>query len=209
MLPADVLSVICRLHNLRSPFKISFYLVPPIVFLLRATHSFTWEPYAAFHGMARKCHMITAVWTHLRVFLNSKFPNFSCLNVGFCLGGVDGNLHFPVRSMKRLNEAFSILSCWSFFRDSVFYFIVITKLIRYMFLSVLGVQKCLVCFLVKGNDMYAYWVIPPPYSIGTNDQHINLNLYLKVSLNNYIGCVVVCYRCCIPWSSRCRFTHNC
>jgi hypothetical protein len=35
----DVLSVICRLHNLRSPFKIHFYLVPRIVFSFRA-HAF-------------------------------------------------------------------------------------------------------------------------------------------------------------------------
>jgi hypothetical protein len=32
----DVISVICRLHNLRFPFKIPFYLVPPIVFSFRA-----------------------------------------------------------------------------------------------------------------------------------------------------------------------------
>jgi hypothetical protein len=40
------------------------------------------------------------------------------------LGGVDGNLHFPVPSMNRLNQTepatFSILPCWAFFRDSVF-----------------------------------------------------------------------------------------
>jgi hypothetical protein len=35
----DVKYVICRLHNLRSPFKISFHLVPPIVFSFRA-HAF-------------------------------------------------------------------------------------------------------------------------------------------------------------------------
>jgi hypothetical protein len=45
------------------------------------------------------------------------------------LGGVDGNLQFPVSSMNRLNQTepatFSILLCWTFFRDSVFslYFI--------------------------------------------------------------------------------------
>jgi hypothetical protein len=45
MLPAflnlsfDYLSVIRRLHNLRSPFKIPFYLVPPIVFSFRI-HTF-------------------------------------------------------------------------------------------------------------------------------------------------------------------------
>jgi hypothetical protein len=42
--------------------------------------------------------------------------------------GVDGNVHFPVPSMNRLNQTkpatFSILLCWTFFRDSVFlYFI--------------------------------------------------------------------------------------
>jgi hypothetical protein len=40
------------------------------------------------------------------------------------LGGVDGNLHFPVPSMNRLNQTesatFSILSCRTFFSDSVF-----------------------------------------------------------------------------------------
>jgi hypothetical protein len=38
-LSCDVLSVICRLHNLWSPFKIPFYLVLPIVFSFRA-HAF-------------------------------------------------------------------------------------------------------------------------------------------------------------------------
>jgi hypothetical protein len=78
----DVWSVICRLHNLWPPFKIPFCLVPPIVFSFRV-HAFQHDhrgPFAAFHGMARKCHiegsMITAVWTHLRMFLNSKFDHF-------------------------------------------------------------------------------------------------------------------------------------
>jgi hypothetical protein len=61
----DVISVIRRLHNLRSPFKIPFYLVPPIVFLLRAHAFFTREPYAAFHGKALTCYiegsMISAI----------------------------------------------------------------------------------------------------------------------------------------------------
>jgi hypothetical protein len=52
------------------------------------THIFTWGPYAAFHGMALTCHiegsMITAIWTHLRMFQNSKFYQFM-LNVEFCL----------------------------------------------------------------------------------------------------------------------------
>jgi hypothetical protein len=91
----------------------------------------TWGPYVAFHGMARKCHiegsMITAVWTHLWMFLNSKFYyfTFKCwILLKPVLGGVDGNLHFPVPSMNRLNQTepatFSILPCWAFFRDSVF-----------------------------------------------------------------------------------------
>jgi hypothetical protein len=32
----DILSVICRLHILRSPFQISIYLVPLIIFSFRA-----------------------------------------------------------------------------------------------------------------------------------------------------------------------------
>jgi hypothetical protein len=38
-LSLDFFSVICRLQHRRSPFKIPFYLVPPIVFSLRA-HAF-------------------------------------------------------------------------------------------------------------------------------------------------------------------------
>jgi hypothetical protein len=42
-----------------------------------------------FHGMALLCHiegsMITAVWTHLRMFQNTKFYNFMFINVEFCL----------------------------------------------------------------------------------------------------------------------------
>jgi hypothetical protein len=73
--------------------------------------------------------MITAVWTHLRMFLNSKFYyfTFKCwILLKPVLGGVDGNLHFPVPSMNRLNQTepatFSMLPCWAFFRDSVFIF---------------------------------------------------------------------------------------
>jgi hypothetical protein len=49
------------------------------------------------------------------------------------LGGVDGNLHFPVTSINRLNQTesatFSILLYWAFFRDSVFlYFILQSKI---------------------------------------------------------------------------------
>jgi hypothetical protein len=40
------------------------------------------------------------------------------------LGGVDGNLHIPVPPMHRLNQTepatFSILLCWTFFRDLCF-----------------------------------------------------------------------------------------
>jgi hypothetical protein len=128
----DVLSVICRHHNLRSPFKIPFYLVPPIVFSFRTKAFFySWGPYAAFHGIALVCHiegsMITAVLKHLRMFLNSKFHHF-CVKCWILLkpvlGGVDGNLHFPVPSMNRLNQTepatFSILLCWTFFKVSVF-----------------------------------------------------------------------------------------
>jgi hypothetical protein len=107
----DVMSVICRLHNLRSPFKIPFYSVPPIVFSFRA-HTFLYlgtiprfslnETTVSHWGS-----MITAVWTHLRMFLNSKFTIFvfKCwILLKPVLGCVDGNLHFPVPSINRLNR---------------------------------------------------------------------------------------------------------
>jgi hypothetical protein len=99
----DVFSVIRRLHNLWSPFKIRFISFRPLLSRLGHTLFIIWRPYAAFHGMARKCHikgsMITAVWTHLRMFLNSKFYyfRFKCwILLKSVLGGVDGNLHFQV-----------------------------------------------------------------------------------------------------------------
>jgi hypothetical protein len=96
------------------------------------------ERYAAFHGMALLCHiegsMINAVWTHLRMFLNSKFHRFrvKCwILLKPVLGGVDGKLHFTVPSMNRLDQtepaAFSILSCWAFFRDSVLLYFIVTS----------------------------------------------------------------------------------
>jgi hypothetical protein len=57
-------------------------------------------------------------------FKISPFFVFKCwILLKPVLGGVDGNLHFPVPSMNRLNQTepatFSLLSCWAFFRDSV------------------------------------------------------------------------------------------
>jgi hypothetical protein len=61
------------------------------------------------------------------MFLNSKVHHFrvKCwILLKPVLGGVDGNLHFAVPSMNRLNQTepatFSIVLCWTFFRDSVF-----------------------------------------------------------------------------------------
>jgi hypothetical protein len=58
-------------------------------------------------------------------FKISPFFNFKCcILLKPVLGGVDGNLHLPVPSMNRHNQTepatFLILSCWAFFRDSVF-----------------------------------------------------------------------------------------
>ena len=50
------LSVICRIHNLRTNFKIPFYFVPPIVSRLGHTLSFIWGPYVACQGMALVSH---------------------------------------------------------------------------------------------------------------------------------------------------------
>jgi hypothetical protein len=83
----DVFSVICRLHNLWSPFKISFNLVPPIVFLFRAHAFLLWDHMPLFMECAAltcliEGSMITAIWTHLRMFQNSKLYQLM-LNVEF------------------------------------------------------------------------------------------------------------------------------
>jgi hypothetical protein len=99
--------VICRLHYLWSPFKIIFCLFPSTGHTL----SFTLGQNTAFYRKTRKCNiegfMITAAWTHLRMFLNSNVTIF-VLKCEILLtpvqGAVDGNLRFPVPSMNRLNE---------------------------------------------------------------------------------------------------------
>jgi hypothetical protein len=75
--------------------------------------------------------MITAVWTYLRMFLNSKFHHFrvKCWILQKpVLGDADGNLNFPVPSNNRLNQTepttFSIVLCWTFSRHSVFLYLV-------------------------------------------------------------------------------------
>jgi hypothetical protein len=103
MLTFDSLSVKLRLNNMWSLFKIPFYLVLPHLVL---THFNFWGPYAAFHGMAITWHikgsMMSAVWTYLPMFLNSKcykFP-FWCWNqLKQALAVVNGVFHFPVPYM--------------------------------------------------------------------------------------------------------------
>jgi hypothetical protein len=56
------------------------------------------------------------------------------------LKGLDGNLHFPVLSMNRLNQTepatFSILPCWAFFRDSVFIYFTRTCQEKLIYISI-------------------------------------------------------------------------
>jgi hypothetical protein len=85
----DVLSVICRLHNLRPPFKIPFYLVPTIVFSFRAHAFFSL-------GTIRRFSLNDTAVSHWRFHddrrINSsadvskfKISPFLCLNDEFSL----------------------------------------------------------------------------------------------------------------------------
>jgi hypothetical protein len=126
----DVISVICMLHNLWFTFKTSYYLVPPIVFSFMAHTFFYLRTIRRFSWNGTKCrfegYMVTVVWSHLRMFLNSKFHHYTMIKCWILfkpvLEGVEGNLHFPLPSMNRLNQTeratFSILSCWALFRYS-------------------------------------------------------------------------------------------
>jgi hypothetical protein len=81
-----VLSVICRLHNLRSPFKNPFYLSPPIVFSFSAhavfylgtIRRFSWNGTTMSHW---RFHYNRRKHKHRRMFLNSKFYLFIFWNV--------------------------------------------------------------------------------------------------------------------------------
>jgi hypothetical protein len=62
-------------------------------------------------------------------FMLWPFQQYNCVcfwnELLTVLGGVDGNLHFPVPSMKRLNQTepatFSIVSCWLSLGILIFY----------------------------------------------------------------------------------------
>jgi hypothetical protein len=85
----DVISVICRLHNLWSPFKVPFYLVPPIVFSLRVhtlfnfgtIRRFSWNGTTVSH---RKFHDNRHMNTSADVS-KFKISPLLWLNVEFCL----------------------------------------------------------------------------------------------------------------------------
>jgi hypothetical protein len=75
------LAVICRLHNLWSPFQIPFCSAPSNVFSFREHASYYLRTIRRFHGMARKCHIEASrityfLWTHLWIFHNSKICDF-------------------------------------------------------------------------------------------------------------------------------------
>jgi hypothetical protein len=136
----DVLSVICRLHNHRSPVKIPFYLVPSIVFSFRA-HAFfylgiicrfSWNGTYVSHWMFHdNRHMNTSADVSKFQIVLVRLKCWILLMP--VLGGVDGNLHFPVPSMNRLNQTepatFTIVPCWAFLRDSVFLYFMVTSVL--------------------------------------------------------------------------------
>ena len=119
----DVLPVICRLHILRPIFKISFYLVPPIVFSFRALSFF-------YFGAIRRLP-----WYSTYATLNIPWkPPYEYICVCFTFQnlqksskcwillkpvlGVGGNLQLSVPSMNRLNQTEPTTFCklfWAFF----------------------------------------------------------------------------------------------
>jgi hypothetical protein len=94
-----------KLCNLRSPFKIPFYLVPPIVFSFRAKAFF-------YLGTIHRFLWNGTTVSHWRFHDNRRM-----------------NTSADVSSMNRLNQTepatFSIVLYWTFFRDSVFLYLTI------------------------------------------------------------------------------------
>jgi hypothetical protein len=124
--------VICRLHNLWSPFKIPFYLVPPIVFSFKA-HAFfylgticrfSWNGTNVSHWRFHENrHMNTSADV-------SKFEivpvHFKCwILLKPVIGGVDGSLHSTVHEQAQSNRACNIFNyvVFDYLRDSCFLYL--------------------------------------------------------------------------------------
>jgi hypothetical protein len=105
-------SVICRIYILRSPVKILFCLVPPIVFSFMSNPFFIWGPYASEHGRVLiwkyriECSMFTAIG------IQSFGMDQNC-TVDWCkywvalnpgLGGVGSNMRFHYRPWSGTNK---------------------------------------------------------------------------------------------------------
>jgi hypothetical protein len=138
----DVLSVICRLHNLWSPFNIPFYLVPPIVFSFRAKALF-------YLGTVRRFSWNGTTVSHWRFHDNrrmntstdvSKFkisPFF--LNVESCLSRCYGALTVTCTfqycpwtgSIKPTLQHFQFCCVGISLRDSVFLYFEMHKYNNY------------------------------------------------------------------------------
>jgi hypothetical protein len=128
------------------PFEIQFYLVPPILFSIRAYALF----YLGNHTpLFMEWHYVSHWRLHdnrrMSTFANvsqSKFSHFFVFKYWSLLkpviGDVDDNLQFPVPSMNRLNRTepatFKILTSWTFYWDSVFF---IYKRLQLLFKSIL------------------------------------------------------------------------
>jgi hypothetical protein len=117
--------------SMSSPVVSKMIYVRPVLFL--------WRPYAAFHGMARKFHIegsiITTVWTHLRMFLNSKFCYFM-LKCWIMLKSVVKGVASKVQSNR---------AC------TIFNFVVLDILLRFplsLFYRQISVVCCLNCWIL-------------------------------------------------------------
>jgi hypothetical protein len=156
----EVLSVICRLHNLWSPFKSPFYLVPTIVFSFRAPAFLLWDHMPLFMEWHLRVTLKVPWWppysTSAEVLKFKIVPiHVKCWILLKPVLGVDGSLHLTVPSMNRFNQTepatFSDLSCWAIFRDSYF------SILCFLFLNyatTLSMYKAL--FDVTIQNVYNY-----------------------------------------------------
>jgi hypothetical protein len=124
------------IHNRRSPFKIPFYLVPPIVFSFRAhaffylgtIRRFSWNSTTVSHCRFRNNRRMNTS-TDVSKFKMSPFFVFKCwILLKPVLGGVDGNFPVQAQSHRACNifnivmfilAAFPCWSCLSYFRLSL------------------------------------------------------------------------------------------
>jgi hypothetical protein len=134
-----------------------------IIFKFRNLHAFfnLGIPYAGFHGMPLTSliegFMIPALWTHLRMFLNSNFwPFYVRCGIMFkpVIGGVNRSLNVPIPSMNRLIKP--NLQQFQFYRFGLSLRNLCHSILKKVHLIHVRREICLACHIMNVRDFFIF-----------------------------------------------------